>query len=153
MAVTPTPVFPQTSNVGRAKIGATANTNSSGTGTAGTDIMKAFTAGANGSHIDAIMFIPVATSAATATTATTLRAFISTVSSGATTGGTDTFLIGELTAASQTADHSTTAITPLYLALPTGGLDLASGDYIYGAAHVVNAANTHWQMVVYGRDY
>lgn len=150
MAVTPTPAFPQTPNIGVAKVGASANTNGLGTGTVGTDIMKVFTAGANGSFVEGVQFHPAASAAATATTPTTIRLYLSSIASGSTTGGTDTFLIGEVSAAAQTADHSTNGTNPLWIAV---NRDIPAGYYLHATAHVVNAANTQWHAVAFGKDY
>lgn len=150
MAVTATPVFPQAPKIGNAVVGGTANTNGLGTGTVGTDIMKVFTAGSNGSFVEGVQFHPAASAAATATTATTIRLYLSSVGSGSTTGGTDTFLIGEISAASQTADHSTNATSPLWIPV---NRSIPSGYFLHATAHVVNAANTAWHATAYGRDY
>src|SRR6266566_1177651 len=96
------PVFTLVPNVGLAAPSA-ANTKSDGAGTVGTDIFKAFTAGANGSFVTRVRINPVASAAGTATTATVGRVFYSTVTSGATTNA-NTFLLGEVTLPSVTAD-------------------------------------------------
>jgi hypothetical protein len=150
MAANVNPIYTKVGNINGVNFTA-ANVKSDGTGTIATDIYKAFTADAtNGSYVSRIRLNTTATTAATATTATTLRVFISNKTSGATTGGTDTWLFAEVAAGAQTADHSTNATSfieiPLNFVLPASYTILVS-------THVVAAANTAWQAVVYGGDY
>lgn len=150
MAQNTAPIYGLTPNVGRVAITGII-TKSDGTATAiGTDIFLAFTAGANGSWISKVRFNPVGTTAATGTAATTLRVYISTATSGATTGGTNTFLVGEVSAAAQTADHSTTATASLELPM---NFALNASQTILVSTHVANNANTSWQATVFGTDY
>jgi hypothetical protein len=151
MPANTSPIYTLTPNIGTATITAstTANTKSDGTGTIATDILKAFTSGANGSFIEKVQFSANASAAATATTPTTLRVFLSTVSSS-TTANTNTWLLGELSAAAQTADHSTNATFSLTLPL---NIRVSTGYYIHVSTHVVAAANTSWQAIVFGGDY
>ena len=65
--------------------GTTANTRNDGVGTVGTDILLAYTAGTSGAWIDRIRLHPVGLVAATATTATVGRIYLSTIASGLTT--------------------------------------------------------------------
>lgn len=143
------PIFTLTPNVGTAKVTA-ANTNSMGTGTVATDIFKAFTAGANGSFVTRVRWNPCASTAGTATTATVGRVFFSTVGSGATTGGTDTWLIGEVTLVAQTADSSSAATSPIEVMV---NMAIPTGSFIHVTNHAAPAANTHWQAAVIGGDY
>ena len=151
MAQNTAPIFGLVANVGRATIlpATTANVKSDGTGTLATDILKAFTAGTNGSIVYSIRFTPVASTAATATTATTLRAFESSITSGATTNA-DTYNLCEVSAAAQTADHSTNAI--FYIEVPINKY-IPSGHFVHVTTHVVAAAATAWQVLVFGADY
>lgn len=149
MAANTNPIFSLTPNVGTTAITAQ-NTSSAGGGTIATDIFKAFTAGANGSWVSRIQFDPTATAAATATTATTLRAFISSQTSGATTAGTNTVLIGEISAAAQTADQTTTATASLVIPC---NFALTPAWTILVTSHQTLAANTSWQVKVFGGDY
>jgi hypothetical protein len=83
MAANTTKIFPLTPNVGNAKISTTsAQVKSDGTSAgSGTDLMYcAFITGENGSVVDRIDFASVASAAATTGVATTIRAYISTVS-------------------------------------------------------------------------
>lgn len=137
-----------------------ANTRSDGAGTIGTDIFKAFTADAtNGSYVSRIRLACVGIVAATATSSTVLRVFISSVSSGTTNGaGTpapplaspNCWLFTEIAQAAQTTDSSSAATyqveIPLNFALPAGWTILVS-------THVVAAANTHYQATVFGGNY
>ena len=69
-----------------------ANTSSQGGGTVATDIFLAFTADStNGSFVERVRLIPTAT-AATTTTASVARVFVSSVASGATTSA-NTYLL------------------------------------------------------------
>lgn len=139
------PIFTLTPNNGGGAATA-ANTSSSGSGTVGTDIFKVFTAGANGSWLGRIRFQAVSSAAATATTATVARIFISSVGSG-TTAVTDTFCVGEVNLAVVTAAHSTTSTNfvefPLNFALPTGW-------FVHITNHAAPATNTRWQATLLG---
>lgn len=147
MAANTSPIFTLTPNVGSVLVTA-ANTSSQGGGTVGTDIFLAFTAGANGSYIDRIRWIPTAT-AATTTTATVGRAFLSTIASGATTSA-NTKLWEERTLAAIAADNASTAVvwydTPLGFFIPATTTILVTN-------HAAPAANTAWRAVVIGGDY
>jgi hypothetical protein len=146
------PIFTLVPAIGSATIlpATTANTKSDGTGTIGTDILKAFTADAtNGSYVSSVRFSPNASAAATTTTATTLRVFISSVTSGATTN-LNTWLFAEVSAAAQTADHSTNATFPIEI--PINRI-LPASYTILVSTHVVPAANTSWQAIVFAGNY
>lgn len=152
MAQNTSPIYTLTPKRGSATLlpGTTANTKSDGTGTIGTDLLLAFTCDAtNGSYISKIRFTPVASAAATATTATTLRAFVSTQASGATTSA-NTYLLAEVSAASQSADHSTNAT--FFIDVPIN-LALSASDTILVSQHVVAAANTAWQVLIFAGNY
>lgn len=150
MAANTAPIFGLTPNYGPVNVTA-ALTKSDGTASAiGTDIFKAFTTGAAGSWISKVRFSPGATTANTATTATVGRVYFSTQSSGATTGGTNTWLIAEATLASQTADSSTAATNPIDIPL---NLALPTGYYILVSTHHAPAANSLWEAEVFGTDY
>lgn len=143
------PVYSLSGKLAPITLVAAANTRSDGAGTIGSDMTLVCQGGSNGSLLSRARFIPVASVAATTTSATTLRLYVSTQSSGATTNA-NTFLIGEITAGAQVADHSTNAIfpyeQPLDFVLPSGWSLLAS-------QHIVPASNTNWQCVVFGGDY
>lgn len=143
------PVYSVTPNIGRANVTA-ANVKSDGTGTIGTDIVVAFTAGANGSWVSKIRISAVATTAATVTAGTVIRAFISTKTSGATTGGTDTFIIQEVQFGAVTADQTTAAVAPVEIPC---NFALNPGQTILITSHIVAVAATAWQATVYGGDF
>jgi hypothetical protein len=127
----------------------TANTRSDGVGTIGTDMLLLYTSGAEGSFLNKIRLQPVALVAATATTATVARLYISTVTSGATTAS-NTRCIGEIALPTQTAAQTTTATNfvelPLGFAIPTGYTVLMS-------MHHAAASNTAWQASMFAGDY
>jgi len=149
MPANTSPIFTLTPNVGLAAVTA-ANTKSDGTGTIATDIFKALTSGANGSWVSRVRWNPTATVAATSTTNTVGRVFLSTKTSGATTGGTDTWLLGEVALVSVSADHSTAPTNPIELML---NMAIATGYTILVTNHAAPAANTAWQAIVIGGDY
>jgi hypothetical protein len=144
------PIFTLTPNVGRVTITqAAANVKSDGVGTVGTDNFLVFTAGANGSFVERVRFMSVASAAATAGVATTLRVFLSTVNTGGTTAA-DTFLIGEISVPAITSSHSTNATAPYELAL---NIAIPTGMYILVSQHVAQTANQNWIAVAIGGDY
>jgi FlaG/FlaF family flagellin (archaellin) len=149
MPANTSPIFTLTPNIGVATPSA-ANTKSDGTGTIGTDIFKALVAGANGSFVNKVRFSPIATAASTGTTATVGRVFLCSKSSGATTGGTDTWLWGEVTLPALTADQPTVPLNPIELIL---NIALPSGWAVLITNHAAPAASTGWQALVSGGDY
>lgn len=151
MAANTTPIFPLTPQVAGIVFGGNALTKSDGSAVTGigTDIYKVFTAGANGSFVERIRLSPVGTTAATATSATVLRVYVSSKTSG-NTANTDTWLIYEIGAAAQTADHSTNAT--FYFDIPLN-IKLPASYTILVSSHVANAANTNWEAVVFAMDY
>jgi uncharacterized protein with beta-barrel porin domain len=151
MAAGTTPIFTIVPEIG-ANIwlpATTANTKSDGVGTIGTDMLLLFTSGADGSFLNKIRFSPSASVAATATTASVIRVYLSTQSSGATTNA-NTHLIGEIAAPSQTADQTTTATN--YLELPLG-FAIQTGYSVLFSMHHAAAANTSWKGVCFAGDY
>ena len=127
----------------------TANVKSDGVGTIGTDMVLLMTSGTDGSFLNKIRFSPAASVAATATTASVIRVYLSTQSSGATTNA-NTHLIGEIAAPSQTADQTTTATN--YLEFPLG-FAVQTGHSVLFSMHHSAAANTSWKGVVMYGDY
>ncbi|WP_438979911.1 hypothetical protein [Polynucleobacter sp.] len=150
------PIYTLTPNIGRNQITTTyAVVKSNGTtaGTSNDKMVKVFTTGSNGSYIDKIRFNTIASAAATTGVATTLRVFLSTVSapeSNATTGNTDTWLLGEVSVPAISSSHSTNATNyydvVLNMAIPTG-------FYIHVAQHVAQTTNQQWQAIAIGGDY
>jgi hypothetical protein len=146
------PIFSKQGNTGcvaRWLPATTANTKSDGVGTIATDMLLAFTAGANGAKIDRIRLAPAASAAATATTATVARFYISSVTSGATTN-LNTFMFAEVACPAQTADQTATATN--YIEIPCGFV-LPAGWTILMSMHHAAAANTSWGAIVFGGDY
>lgn len=139
------PIFALTPNSGGGAATA-ANTVGDGGGTVGTDMFKVYTAGANGSWVARVRLQPVASVAATSTTATVFRLFKSTVTSGATTNA-NTFCILELTLASVSADHSTAATNAIEVML---NYPLATGEFLHCTNHAAPAANTRWHVTFPG---
>lgn len=128
----------------------TANTKSDGTGTIGTDMLLAYTAGASGAFINKVRLNPAGTTAATATTATVARIYRSTLTSGATTGGTNTWQLAEVACPAQTSDQTTTATN--FLEVPLG-IALAPNETILVSMHHAAASATLWMFNVFASDY
>lgn len=127
----------------------TANTRNDGVGTVGTDILLAYTAGSSGAYIDRVRLHPVGLVAATATTATVARVYLSTVTSGATTA-TNTKLWQEVACPAQTTSQTTTATFALEIPM---GIRIAASDTVLFSMHHAAAANTGWQVTVIASDY
>lgn len=152
MPANTSPIFGLTPNIGRTIFGSAALTKSDGSSGVtgiGTDIFKAFTAGANGSYVEKIRLIPVATTASTATNATTIRIYLSTVTSGV-TANTDTTLFQEITAASQTVDHATAGI--FFFEVPCD-FKINANWTILISVGTINANNSNWEAIVFGMDF
>ena len=151
MAVTATPIFGQTPNRSGALwvAGTTANTRNDGVGTVGTDILLAYTAGANGAYIDRIRLHPVGLVASTLTTATVGRVYLSTIASGATTA-TNTKLWQEVACPAQTSSQATVGTSPVEIPM---GIRLKASDTILFSMHHAAAANTGWQVNVIATDF
>lgn len=150
------PIYSLTPNVSAGQLtpSTTANTKSDGAGTIGTDMIKCFTAGAAGSNaagsqVSSIRLQCYATVANTATTATTIRLYISSKTSGVTTNA-DTFCFQEVSVGSQNADHSTLATFPIEVPV---NKSINNAYTILASIHAAPAANTGWQVEVYGGDY
>jgi len=111
---------------------------------------KVFTAGADGSFIERIRFIPVASAAGVTSVATTLRAFLSTVANPGATTAADTFLIGEVSAAAQSASNSTNSTNYVDMVL---NMAIPAGTFIHVAQHVAQTTNQNWNAVGIGGDY
>ena len=149
MPANTSPIFSLTPNNGKVSVSA-ALTKSDGTGTIATDIFKLFTAGANGSYVGDVRFSIAGTTASTASTATVARVYLATTGSGATTGGTNTFLLAEAALPSQTTDSTTIATYPVVVPLNRA---LASGEYLLVSTHHAPAANTQVHATCNGGDF
>lgn len=153
MAANTAPLYTLTPNIGTARITTTyAQVKSDGTsaGTTNDFVVKAFTAGANGSYVDRVRFFSVASAAATTGVATTLRAYLSTVSTPGATANSDTFLIGEVSVPAISSSHSTNATNYYDIVL---GFAIPSGKYIHVSQHVAQTTNQAWNAIVIGGDY
>jgi hypothetical protein len=149
MASNTAPIYGKTPKVSGVAVTA-ANTKSDGAGTIGTDLFVAFTAGADGAWVSEARFTPCASVAATATAGTVGRLFLSSKTSGATTAGTDTWQIAEVPLVAQTADQTTTAITPNVIPINKA---IPANYTILASTHAAPNANTSQQATVYGADY
>lgn len=125
------------------------NTSSQGGGTIGTDIFLVATAGADGAFVEKVRLIPTATTAATSTSITVARIFLSTQSSGATTSA-NTYLYAEAFLTNQSADSSTVAVTAIDMPL---GFRLPAGMSILVTNHVAPAANSAWRALAIAGNY
>ncbi len=150
MAVNQIPVYGKTPKRWRARVTA-ANTSSAGGGTIGTDISLLGTAGTDGSFIESVRVSTCSSAAATATNATVIRLFTSTLASGATSNA-DTDLIAEIAIPVVTADQTTVMTQPFDIALPNGGIYLQATQTLLVTTHIVAVANTDWRVVAFVMD-
>lgn len=155
MAVTSTPALPQTPNVGALNaVLSTAMTNTKaydGTETAGTAMVLAYTAGANGSRVDFAKIKLASTNGATAsgTSNATLVRFWLNNGSANTTAGNNIFLdeiaIPATAVTALATAATTTYLLPINYAIPAGyriyaGTTVAAGGTNIGlAVQVVGA--------------
>lgn len=147
MAGNATPQFTKNGVIGSA-ISSAANTSSSGAGTIGTNIWKILTAGSEGTFVECVRFLPVAT-ATTTTTATVGRVFASSVTSGATTSA-DTFLVAETVLPAVSAGSASTAVNNLDVPV---NFRLPAGWTLLFTTHAAPASNTNWRATAFGGDY
>lgn len=142
------PQFTRQANVGSCLITA-ANTSSQGGGTIATDTFVAFTADAtNGSFVDIVRFIPTAT-AATSTTATVARVYLSSVTTGTVTSANN-FLIAEISLPVIAADNASAAVFSIDVPV---GYRIPAGWTILVQCNAAPAASTAWRAVTFGGDY
>jgi len=160
MAVTATPIFVQTPNVGAPNaLLSTAMTNTKafdGTEAAGTAMVLVFTAGANGARIDQVTCRFASTNGATASgtsAASLIRFWIN--NGSANTTATNNIFFGEVAmAATSVTALGTGVLTVNFLTLPMGGLNLPAGYKLF-AGSTVAAGGTNIAFVVQaiGGDY
>jgi hypothetical protein len=144
------PQFTQQGDVQSVLFGGTALTTSDGSsGSIGTSMQLLYSPGTNGSYIEAVRIMAVASVAATATAATVVRLYVSTVNSGS-TATTTAWLIAELALPAITADQTTTATNWYDIPL---GFRLPSTNYLLVSSHIVNNANTNLRAIAFGADY
>lgn len=153
MVANTSPIYTLTPNVQFVKIpttNAVAKSDGSSAGS-GTDLMyNVFTAGADGSFVDRVRFFSVASTANTTGVATTLRVFLSTVSSPGATTAANTELLGEVSVPAIASGHSTNATAPFEVVL---GFPIESGQYIHVCQHVAQTTNQQWGALCIGGDY
>lgn len=157
MAMTSTPIFPQTPNSGVMNaLLTTAMTNTKafdGTDTAGTGLVLAFNAGANGSRIDQCKIRYTSTNGATAsgtTNATVIRLFQN--NGSANTTATNNKFIGEIAIPAQTVTALATGTMPEFTY--TLDLDVPTGHKIYaGSTTTVGGTNCAFLVDITGGDY
>ncbi len=148
MAANSNPIYTVSPNARGAQLTAS-NTRSDGNGTIGTDIYLVFTASASGGYCSSVRFMPWATVAGTATTATVLRVYISQQTSGATTSS-NTWLIAEVAAASQSADSASAAVYPIEVPINKA---ITANYTVLVSMHHAPAANTGWVATAFGGNY
>ena len=155
MAANTSPIFSLTGMVQRSSIvnGITALATSNGTaatgisGTTGEMVVVA-TGATDGSYLQRVR-LRWTGSASTATTAVTVRFYVSTVSSGATTSS-NTYCVEEVVMGVQTAASVTVATFPYDVPL---NFILPSGSFLLASVGAKPAANTEICMTVYGGNY
>ena len=160
MAVTSTPIFTQTPNVGANNaILSTAMTNTKafdGTEAAGTAMVLVFTAGANGARIDQITCRFASTNGATASGTSSASLIRFWINNGAVnTTASNNIFIGEVAMAATAVTALATAVTTVnYLTLPTGGLNIPATYRIYaGATVAAGGTNIAFAVNAIGGDY
>lgn len=139
--------FALTPNVGRTRISGTgsANTARDGSGTEGTTIYLAFTAGANGARVD--RFIASAAGTLAVTTAGMIRVFISSAA------GANKRLWREWQVTAVTPSASVVGWTNYTTSKIDGGLSLKAGEQIWVTSHFSDAAGNQFDIIVEGGDF
>ena len=160
MAVTATPVFTQTVNVGALNaIVSTAMTNTTsfdGTMATGTAMALVFTAGADGARIDQVMCRLASTNGATAsgTSAATVVRFWINNGSANTTAGNNIFLGEVAIPATAVTALATSALTTYPLTLPLNGLNIPATYRIYaGTTVAAGGTNIAIALSAFGGNY
>jgi hypothetical protein len=160
MAVTATPIFTQTPNVGALNVVlSTAMTNTKafdGTETAGTAMAIVFTAGADGSRIDQIVCRLTSTNGATASgtsAATVVRFWVN--NGSANTTATNNILLGEVAIpATAVTALATSVLTTYPLTLPINGLNIPATYRIYaGTTVAAGGTNIAIAVTAFGGNY
>jgi hypothetical protein len=150
MAQNTAPIFTVVPRVGFGTItGNVGLARSDGVGTIGTDIFSIFQSEAtDGSYVSKVRISAAATTPTTMT-ASVIRLYISSATSGAVTAAT-AVLFQEINVAAIPASNATNGTNyyevPFDIALPASYTILAS-------IHANLAANTRWQFLVFGGDY
>ena len=147
------PRFTSVCNLGRVSIPtATAQVKSDGTSAgAGVDFMyNLLAAGASDTLVDVVRFRCVASAAAVASVATTLRVYLSTVASPGATTPADTFLLDEISVPAITASHSTNATNYFDCVI---NKVIPAGTYLHVSQHVAQTANQNWIALAFGGNF
>ena len=152
MAANTSPIYSLTPNIGDVKITTTSalvRSDGSAVNAIGTDQFLAFSSGADGSFVQRVRFIPVASTAGVNSVATTLRVFLSTVNTGIPTAA-NTHLLAEISVPIISTSNNVSAVTyyeiPLNIAIPTN-------HYILVSQHIAQTTNQSWQAMVFGGNY
>jgi len=160
MAVTATPIFSQTPNVGALNaVLSTAMTNTTtfdGTMAAGTAMVLAYTAGVNGSRIDQISVRLGSTNGAPASgtsAATRIRFWIN--NGSANTTAANNIFIGEVAVpATAGTAAGTSALAYYLLTVPSNGLNIPANYRIYaGLTVAAGGTNIGISVQALGGDY
>ena len=160
MAVTATPIFAQTPNVGALNaIISTAMTSTStydGTNATGTAMALCYTAGSNGSRVDQITCRFASTNGAAASgtsNATVVRFWIN--NGSANTTATNNIFLGEVALPATAVTAAGTTANPVYsIPVPVGGLNLPATYRIYaGLTVAAGGTNIAIAVNVVGGDY
>ena len=142
------PIYSKAGDIQAVAVSA-ANASSQGGGTIGTDIFLAFQADTvNGGFVREVRASLAESVIGTASNATVLRVFVSSVASGVTTSA-NTHLIAEVSLPAQTPTSTVAAVpvvVPLNIMLPLAYTILVTHS-------VAPAANTHWKHVTFGGKY
>lgn len=156
MAVTSTPIFPQTPNAGSMNcIVSTAMTNTKamdGTEAVGTAMALAFTAGAEGARVDTIQVRYTATNGSTATgtsAASVLRFWLN--NGSANTTATNNTFWGEIAMPAQAVTALATGKLPEYIL--TIGKSIPAGYKIYAGSTVAAGGVLAFLVETTGGDY
>ena len=144
------PIYTNTPVIGCANLtGSIANTASSGAGTIASTMFTAFTAGSNGSYVVFARISGTANTASTTMTASQVRLYVSSQTSGSTTSA-NTWLIQEVSVTAIVVDNPNVAIPFIQVPL---NFSLPANYTIQASTHAAVASNTTWQVVVFGGNY
>lgn len=156
MAVTPSPIFPQTPNTGVMNcILSTAMTNTKamdGTDAAGTALALAFTAGVNGSRVDTIQIRYTATNGSTATgtsAASVIRLWLN--NNSVNTTATNNKLWAEIAVPAQAVTALATGTLPEYTVMI--GKSIPASHRIYAGNTVAAGGVLAFLVDITGGDY
>ena len=150
MAQNTNPIYTNTPLISCANLtGSIANTASSGAGTIASTMFTAFTAGTNGSFVTSARITGTANTASTTMTASQIRLYISSQTSGSTTAA-NTWLIQEVSVTAIIVDNPSVAIPFIQIPL---NFSLPANYTIQASTHAAVASNATWQVVIFGGNY